>query len=154
MKKAKLITELIHHDRKAQELDKRLRALCEAQIRPLITSGDYDAAKKQLKEFYKELPEDVVAIERDLLMASINRMIRGVKIVLFAAFLFSCSGEPQVELPKVNKYGERGVIGQGLWNLNYISTDKKTFNYIKGDSLMYIRLTSDSTAVSYKWAVK
>lgn len=76
MKKQELINQLIEHDRKAQEYDKRLRVLCEAGIHTMMYKGDFEEAKKYVKEFYRDIPGDVVCIERDFLIASINKKIK------------------------------------------------------------------------------
>ena len=58
------------------EVGSILSNICLNEIKPLLEDSKFSEAKKEVKKFYKpsEIDEHVIFIERDLIMAKINRL--------------------------------------------------------------------------------
>ena len=62
------------------KIGEELSNMCLTQIKPLLDDGKYKEAKKAVNKFYEpsKIDDFIIFIERDMIMAKINRLIKDV----------------------------------------------------------------------------
>ena len=70
-KTEELFAQLKHHDTEHRRIDAELAEICRQQVKPLIDSGDYEAAKDGVRKFYENCTD--FTFENDFVIAEINQ---------------------------------------------------------------------------------